>query len=137
MIVREFKVKSDEQYELKSDVIAFNGDRSKRVKAVWDTGSDITYVSNELANELGLDVYGDASFRTANGISHTTARMLNLRMLGNVNLIDIKAIEADIRPMGHDVLIGMDILTLGEFSLSSHDGDTFFSFKITVDEPTD
>lgn len=54
---------------------------------------------------------------------------LRIRLPNDIGL-KLKAIEADNLGPDGDVLIGMDIITLGDFAVSTYEGRTAFTFRM-------
>lgn len=95
---------------------------------LWDTGASSTCISERLANELGLVQVGIARTLTANGISDTKTYLVNILFPNQIQIPMVMVSEANLQ--GFDVLIGMDVITLGEFSIKNVGGNTEFSFNI-------
>jgi hypothetical protein len=74
-------------------------------KALWDTGASVSVISGRAAASLGLQAMGRWTVYHANGSS-----------------------EGDLT--GTDVLIGMDIISKGDFAITAPFGKTLFSFQI-------
>ncbi|PKL35839.1 MAG: hypothetical protein CVV44_20185 [Spirochaetae bacterium HGW-Spirochaetae-1] len=98
-------------------------------KAVWDTGATNTCISARIVSDLKLVP-----------ISKTQISSVNLVEIANVYLVDIylpnHVIIGDVQVSqpsnlnSCDVLIGMDLIRLGDFSITNADGKTWFSFRI-------
>ena len=50
---------------------------------------------------------------------------------------DISVIDSEIGSQNIDILMGMDIITLGDFGISNFDGKTQFSFRLPSQEHVD
>ena len=68
-------------------------------------------------------VYGVDS----SNISHVY--LVNIILLNQVGLSQINVIKGGL-PTGPDVLIGMDIITKGDFTVTNKGGVTIFSFRL-------
>jgi len=100
-----------------------------KAKAVWDTGATNTCISSRIVQSLNLI-----------SISKTPISGVTSTVLANVYLVDIylpnKVIIPNIQVSeppslnSCDILIGMDIIRLGDFSITNADGKTWFSFRI-------
>lgn len=106
------------------------GDKNIPVTAAWDTGTAYTCISRELANQLKLEPIGINSLHTSNGIHDSKRYMVDI-MLNNRAIYTLKVAE---HPFIHndnvDLLIGMDIISEGDFTISTYNGKTSFSFRI-------
>ena len=81
----------------------------KLYMVLWDTGSTMTVIPDELASKLNLEPVGKMMAETASG------------KLGP----------------GIDILIGMDIITLGDFVITNYNNKTVFSFRFPSSEVID
>jgi predicted aspartyl protease len=103
---------------------------SLTIKAVWDTGADKTTITKGVATKLLLYSTGTMQIYTANGLAMRQTYRINLGLPNNVlirNLIvyDVEALSNDC-----DALIGMDIITLGDFSITNYKENTCMSFRV-------
>lgn len=107
------------------------GGNPKLTKAIWDTGAVGSVIDERLAAELQLTPVYQTSVRTMYGVFEArvydilleimeTVR-LPLRVVGGYDLSDDGSIG---------FLIGMDVISLGDFSLSNHEGKTTLSFRV-------
>ncbi len=97
-------------------------------KAVWDTGASGSVITKKAADELGLIATGQKEIHTANGIATKNTYLVNITLPGDVMIQHVKVTEADL--VSIDALIGMDIITLGDFSITNKGGITVMSFRI-------
>lgn len=106
------------------------GTQPKIVKftALWDTGATATVVSKSCAEKLGLKPINKAKVYHANGESIVNVYAINLYLPNQVGFQFIKVTEAILN--GIDVLIGMDIISKGDFSVTNFAGKTTFSFRV-------
>ena len=98
--------------------------------AIWDTGATGTAITSNVVKSLGLIPTGGKNVSTANGIIYQNTHIINV---GIPNLAIIQGLVAtDLGSLagGCDVLIGMDIINLGDFSITNHNGITCLSFRM-------
>ena len=127
--------------EIKSDCIVFEafdphglsqGDiaakRSRKCVALWDTGATNTVITKVVAQDLNLPVTGMAVVNHAAGMSQVPKHVVNIMLPNNVGIPFTEVTEGDLK--GCDVLIGMDIITRGDFAITNVGGKTTFSFRI-------
>lgn len=100
------------------------------VQTAWDTGSTYTCISRELAEKLSLSTVETDKLSTAYG--KISSNMYDIQVILNDDLlIPIRVLEQDyIHQEGIDLLIGMDIISEGDFAISTFDNVTCFSFRI-------
>lgn len=96
--------------------------------ALWDTGSTMTVISSELAKELCLDPAGEIEAETASGKYKTNKYILSISLPNHLNIENIMVSSGKLMP-GIDLLIGMDIIGLGDFAITNKDNKTMFSFR--------
>lgn len=110
----------------------------KGYRAIWDTGATNTAVTPRVVSECGLIPIGQ-----------TKVVGVHERKLSNVYLIDVclpnKVVVPEITVSevpgltgeGDDVLLGMDIIGLGDFAVSNYRGKTWFTFRMPSQEDID
>lgn len=99
-------------------------------KAIWDTGATVTAISYRVIETLGLIEFGKDVIQTANGKIITNTYLIDLWIEGKIMMRNVLASCADIQD-DFDVLIGLDIINKGEFSLTHENGFSVFRFEIT------
>jgi len=99
----------------------------RTVKALWDAGAVQTCITKTLAVELNLLETGQVKIMSATGTKRVPKYFI---LLGfecgikyNVDAFEIRKI-ADC-----DVVIGMDIISQGDFAVSNYGGKTQFTFR--------
>ena len=103
----------------------------KRLKfiALWDTGATNTVISKDVVKRCGLKPTGMTLVHTAGGESYPNTYLINIILRNNVEVPNLKVTEGEI--FGNkDILIGMDIINMGDFAVTNRDGKTVFSFRI-------
>ncbi|MFH1160952.1 MAG: SEC-C metal-binding domain-containing protein [bacterium] len=102
----------------------------KKCQGIWDTGATGTVISQSIVDALNLKPIGITFVNTASEQNVPTPGYLV-----DVHLYDGKVCIKDVRVTlgsisgGADCLIGMDIITLGDFAVTNVNGTTF-SFRI-------
>ncbi|MBE0663735.1 MAG: retroviral-like aspartic protease family protein [Bacteroidales bacterium] len=96
--------------------------------ALWDTGATGTVITSRVVDALGLKPTGQQRVFHADGESNVNTYHICLRLPNEVGFPIIKATEGKLN--GFDVLIGMDIITQGDFSITNFQGKTSFSFRV-------
>ena len=99
------------------------------VKAIWDTGATGSVISKDTAQKLGLIQTGFATVHTANGFVNQRTFTVDIRLPSGLLIQEVLVSEVDALTGGCDALIGMDIITLGDFSITNHKGNTCMSFR--------
>lgn len=117
------------------DVI-YNG-KSIRCKALWDTGATSCCVSKALVRELSLIPTGKVSISTPNKVSERDTYLVDICLPNTVMVKDVMVIDSDIDRQNIGMLIGMNIISLGDFTVSNYQNKTVFTFRIPSVSPTD
>lgn len=97
-------------------------------KALWDTGATSSAITSEFAQKLGLKPIGKTYVNHADGTSLTNVYSVNVYLTDDIRFQFIQATEAILKD--YDILIGMDIISHGDFSISNYDKKTTFSFRV-------
>lgn len=96
--------------------------------ALWDTGATGTVINKKVAQELGIVPTGQTKAFHANGSCIVNTYAVNILLPNDVGLSTVTVTEGDLN--GCDVLIGMNVISLGDFSISSKNANTVFSFQL-------
>jgi hypothetical protein len=102
---------------------------SIKIHAVWDTGATRTFVSSRLSEQLDLIPIEFQQVIGATGNQMAGLVDLSLKLPNGLFISDKRAFICDL-PKSIDILIGMDIIQLGDFHISNAGGKTCFSFVI-------
>lgn len=105
-----------------------SGSQHKVYRALWDTGATGSCITANVVKELGLAVIGKAVCSHVQGETITSRYLVNIILPNKIGVSEISVTEGIIAK-GIDVLIGMDIITLGDFAISNKGGKTHFTFR--------
>lgn len=109
---------------------------SERLKftALWDTGATNSLIRPEVTQALHLLSISMTTISTPtskNEPSHIY--LVNIYLPNHVSILKVNVVEGI--PGGCDMLIGMDIIGLGDFAVTNYKGHTTFSFRMpSMDE---
>lgn len=106
--------------------------KSESVKAIGDTGATNTVISSTIASRLGLIPTGKASARDANREYESNTYIVDIGLPNHIMIENVQVTEA-INLGTYDLLIGMDLITIGDFVITNATGNTWFSFRIPPD----
>lgn len=101
----------------------------KEFVAIWDTGATNSVITKKVVDALNLVPTGQTEVHTAGGAHLMNTYLVNITLPGNVMIQGVRVTEANIAD-GVDVLIGMDIITMGDFSVTNFEGKTVMSFRM-------
>lgn len=96
--------------------------------AIWDTGASMTAVSPTVARELDLKAISAVTVHYGNESADSPVYKVDIMLPNQVGLADVNVSEAK-NIQGADILIGMDIITTGDFAVTNARGQTCFSFR--------
>ena len=110
--------------------IAASGNKNMKVfKAIWDTGATNSVITQRVVRECGLQSSGLTKMNAVNNSSTSHTYLVNIFLPNKVEVLDIRVSEASLAG-DEDVLIGMDIINLGDLAISSWQGRTSFTFRV-------
>ena len=100
-----------------------------KVRALWDTGAMLSAITPEMAQSLNLVPFNRVKVNGINNISMADMVKVSIKL---PNLVEVKNSNVTICNLVKDVdlLIGMDIIQLGDFSISNGAGRTLFTFAM-------
>ena len=97
-------------------------------RAVWDTGSTNTILSSHVVKQLGLECFRTGGMAGIGGDVETVTYLVHVALPTNDVVTYVEVMEHDFND--YDAIIGMDIITLGDFIVASSRGKTRFSFQL-------
>ena len=112
-------------HEIGENVSSFPGQWT----ALWDTGAQSSTISTQLAENLKLPTISERIMTGAGGQYRAKEYLAGL-MLPNRLAINAISLFGFCGSDRFDLLIGMDIISQGDFLVSSSGGTTYFSFQI-------
>jgi hypothetical protein len=138
---RAFSVKTDG----KAGVIKFqvgiaetlsNGSEPNQtaIKTYWakvDTGANISLISDNVINALALEPTQYVQLQTNQGVDTQSQYIVDIYLPNSIRFTPIKAVGIKAGAiLGVDCIIGMDILSNTDISLSYADNKTLFSLRV-------
>jgi methyl coenzyme M reductase subunit C len=122
---------------LKTQISISNGGSTIPGTALWDTGAAMSCISEAVAKQLSLVPTGMMNIQTPSSTKSVKTYLVNVELPNHLNVNDVQVCETDIGKQGIEMLIGMDIITLGDFSVSNFNNNTVFTFRYPSKEKTD
>jgi hypothetical protein len=98
------------------------------IRALWDTGAYMSVISASIAKQLGLTCVDQRAITSIGGTILSNRYYLSLMLPNKVIFPELYVAEWG----GHrfyDMLIGMDIISQGNFSIANDAEKTVFTFK--------
>ena len=95
---------------------------------IWDTGATGSVITENVAKNLNLKPIGMTLVSTAGGQVLQNEYFVNIYLPNKIYVPNVKVTEGKLSNI--DILIGMDIISLGDFSVTNHEGKTVMSFRM-------
>ena len=107
----------------------FQIDDKYKITGVWDTGASNTAISEKIVEKLQLPTISMSRVNTANGYIDATQHVIDLFLPNKVVIKGLHVTSAKLAdPV--QILIGMDVISKGDFSVSNFNNKTTVSFRI-------
>lgn len=100
----------------------------KKYKAIWDTGATHSVITQKIVQGLNLKPMGMTVVHTAGGETHQKQYIVNFYLPNQVMFVMLKVTEAPLHDT--DILIGMDIISRGDFCVTNFQGKTVLTFRM-------
>jgi hypothetical protein len=100
-----------------------------KTSAVWDTGATQTFISRRLGEKLGIEPVDYVPVIGLNGRQKSGLAYISIKLPNDLTIPDKRTLIGDL-PESIDILIGMDIIQLGDLHIANTGGQTLFSFVI-------
>ena len=98
--------------------------------SLWDTGSTSTILSRRLIDELQPEPFRKGGISGIGGETEGNTYLLHVLLPTGDACTNMEVLEADLGD--YDAIIGMDIITLGDFRISSTADETIFTFEVAT-----
>ena len=105
--------------------------------AIWDTGATHSAITKKVADDLDLKPTGIAEVRYGSGKQSTNTYLVNISLPNGVMVGRVRVTEVQLTPDANipedqqaQVLIGMDIIGMGDFAVTNANGKTTLSFCV-------
>jgi hypothetical protein len=109
----------------------------KQYNALWDTGATNSVVTSKVVEDLGLIPIGFTKVNHAGGTNNVPVYLVNIALPNKIIIPNIRVSQCADQAGRFDIIIGMDIISLGDFSISGQGNRRMVSFclpsMITLD----
>jgi len=96
--------------------------------AIWDTGATGSVITQAIIDSCSLVPTGMALMHHAQGSSQVETYLVNIGLPNGVLVYGVRVTKGEL-PGGGDMLIGMNIISKGDFAVTNFNGITKFSFR--------
>lgn len=98
--------------------------------ALWDTGATNSVITEASAKALSLQPVSMTKVSHAGGEGFANVYLINIYLPNMVAIPFVNVTECSDTAGNFGAIIGMDIITLGDFSISNRDRKTTLSFRV-------
>lgn len=103
--------------------------------AIWDTGATNCVITQAVIDACGLVPVGMAQVQGVHSASVEEVFLVNIYLPNGVAFSSVRVARGGFP--GADILIGMDVISQGDFAVTNKGGVTKFSFRIPSEVHTD
>jgi hypothetical protein len=103
------------------------GPSVKKFIAIWDTGATNCVISQSIVDTCSLSPTGITNVHGVHGASQVETFLVNIYLPNGLVIQTVRVTQGDLS--GADILIGMDVINRGDFSVTNRGGATKFSFR--------
>lgn len=115
---------------LNSSIIVEYVSKTMDVCGLWDTGATMSCISHEVVSTLSLIPVGRGTIQTPSGSKEVDIHLVDFILPNGVGIKGVRVYETDIGDQGIGALIGMDIISRGDFTVTNYNGSTVFTFRM-------
>lgn len=101
-----------------------------RTKALWDTGATNCVVTKLTAKNLNLKPISVSKVFHADGESLANVYLVNIYLPNNLVVPSVRVTECADNAGNFGMIIGMDVITMGDFSITNFEDKSTVSFRI-------
>ena len=114
-------------------------DQIIETKGLWDTGATDSVITKNTAKTLGLIPISKAIVNGVHGSKEVNVYYINITLNNNQITLDTQVTDCEELSSDYSVgmLIGMNIITRGDFSITNFDNNTIMSFRVPSIEGID
>lgn len=109
--------------------ISYEG-TSIEVLALWDTGASSSCIAAELSTALGMRSIGKRRILTPSGMADVHLRRIDVMLPNEMPVERLVVCDSAIGQQEIGMLIGMDVISRGDFATSCRNGRTMFTFRM-------
>jgi len=102
--------------------------------AIWDTGATNSVITQAVVDACALVASGMVLVHSVHGPQEAETYLVNIGLPNNVVFHGVRVTKGNFAGAG--ILIGMDIITQGDFAVTNRNG-TMFSFRVPSQQSID
>jgi len=108
--------------------IPYNSSLHCTIDALWDTGASMSAITPEIRDKLKASPVDRKEIAGVHSTEFVDIVFITVALPNNVIKKNIRAAVCSI-PSDIGMILGMDIISLGDFALSNSNNETLFSFS--------
>ncbi|SCY74818.1 gag-polyprotein putative aspartyl protease [Nitrosospira sp. Nl5] len=104
-------------------------------KACWDTGATKSVITQRVVKACGLKpirAIRSVFTQGVNGLEKSEAYVINLSLPSAITIHELTVVSKNPGDVWWDLLIGMDVISAGDFSITNRNGNTEFTFSVPI-----
>ena len=105
-------------------------------QAIWDTGATLSVITQAVVDACDLKPTGMTHVASVHGEQDVETYLVNIALPNQVMVTGVTVTKGILKGDVH-ILIGMDVISGGDFAVTNHDGFTQFSFRSPSQEHID
>ena len=109
--------------------IPFNASFSLSTDALWDTGASISAITPEIKDKLKVTTIDKKTIASVHSTQVVDIAYITVELPNNVIKKNIKVAVCNIT-LNIGMILGMDIISMGDFALSNGNNQTLISFAV-------
>jgi hypothetical protein len=102
--------------------------------ALWDTGAAMSSISPQVVDLLDLKTTEEIIMNHAGGVSRVGVYRVDILLPGGIEAKGVRVTVSDL--IRFDVLIGMDIIGMGNLAVCNSAGMTTLTFRVPARSPS-
>ena len=99
------------------------------LEAMWDTGATGSIITQKVVEACGLKPTRTSFLQGVHGIEKTEAYSVDIYLPSAIMFHKVHVVKGNYCNGGWEVIIGMDLIAIGEFSVRNVGSNTEFSFS--------
>jgi hypothetical protein len=114
------------------DVTNLATNQKIQTKGIWDTGATDSVITKSTAAALRLLPVNTTTVRGVHGVKEVNAYYVNITLCNKNITLNALVTECDELSADNSVgmLIGMNMITMGDFAVTNYQGQTTMSFRV-------
>ncbi|MBR2884331.1 MAG: hypothetical protein IKB93_06005 [Clostridia bacterium] len=111
--------------------VAVGGEGSMMaVNALWDTGSTESLISENIVKMIDPILKSKAKYVTKDTVIESETYAVSLSLSEEITFRDVLVKKADLSEKNVDIIIGMDLISRGDFEIRNYNNLIEFAFRI-------